>query len=251
MPAWPPVCVAVVDDFLRTVARIDTLQALQSLMQDITHEIGFGYFALISHSDLRLFRPGQVDIKDYPAAVADRIIGQGQFKRDPIMRACLFSDAAFVWSEISQIIRMDRRDRDSIEFGLRHGLAEGITVPSFKLGQLLGSCTFAGTPCQSRARKMLGIAQIIGIFAFQRARRLSGEVVTPAYAARLNPRPRDCVVLAGRGFSNKEIARALALSPRTVDGYLAAARRLFDVDDRTELVTAALLAGEIALHELR
>lgn len=251
MPAWPPACVAVVDDFLRTVARIDTLQALQSLMQDITHEIGFGYFALISHSDLRLFRPGQVDIKDYPAAVADRIIGQGQFKRDPIMRACLFSDAAFVWSEISQIIRMDRRDRDSIEFGLRHGLTEGITVPSFKLGQLLGSCTFAGTPCQSRARKMLGIAQIIGIFAFQRARRLSGEVAAPACTMRLNPRPRDCVVLAGRGLSNKEIARALALSPRTVDGYLAAARRLFDVDDRTELVTAALLAGEIALHELR
>jgi LuxR family quorum-sensing system transcriptional regulator CciR len=58
-------------------------------------------------------------------------------------------------------------------------------------------------------------------------------------------------MLAGRGYSNKEIARALALTPRTVDGYLTEARRLFGVCDRTELVIAAISAGEISLHELQ
>ncbi|MBS0284451.1 MAG: helix-turn-helix transcriptional regulator, partial [Proteobacteria bacterium] len=68
---------------------------------------------------------------------------------------------------------------------------------------------------------------------------------------RLHPRPRDCVVLAGCGYSNKQIARALALTPRTVDGYLTEARRLFDAHDRTELVVSAVLAGEVGLHELK
>src|SRR3546814_9726741 len=71
-------------------------------------------------------------------------------------------------------------------------------------------------------------AQMIGIFAFQTARRLTGKVATPVKQPRLHPRPRDCVVLAGRGCSNKQIARMLGITPRTVDGYLTEARRLFD-----------------------
>jgi len=59
------------------------------------------------------------------------------------------------------------------------------------------------------------------------------------------------VILAGRGYSNKQIARALALTPRTVDGYLTEARRLFDAHDRAELVVSAVLAGEVGLDELR
>jgi LuxR family quorum-sensing system transcriptional regulator CciR len=58
-------------------------------------------------------------------------------------------------------------------------------------------------------------------------------------------------MLAGRGLSNKEIARALGLTPRTVDGYLTEARDLFEVRDRTELVIAAISAGEVSLHELQ
>ena len=54
----------------------------------------------------------------------------------------------------------------------------------------------------------------------------------------------------GAAISNKEIARALSLTPRTVDGYLTEARLLFDAHDRTELVFSAIFAGEIGLAEL-
>jgi LuxR family quorum-sensing system transcriptional regulator CciR len=92
---------------------------------------------------------------------------------------------------------------------------------------------------------------MVGVFAFQAARRLTlGHLPSVAPAPRLHPRPRDCIILAGRGYSNKEIARALALTPRTVDGYLTEARRLFDAHDRTELVVSAVLAGEVGIHEV-
>jgi LuxR family quorum-sensing system transcriptional regulator CciR len=116
----------------------------------------------------------------------------------------------------------------------------------------MGSCTFAGTSQPEGAHRYLGAAQMIGIFAFQAARRLlSGALPIASPPPRLHPRPRDCVVLAGRGHSNKQIARALALTPRTVDGYLTEARRLFGAHDRTELVVSAVLAGEVGLDELR
>jgi LuxR family quorum-sensing system transcriptional regulator CciR len=93
---------------------------------------------------------------------------------------------------------------------------------------------------------------MIGIFAFQAARKLlSGAPPIVSTRPRLHPRPRDCVILVGRGYSNKRIARSLSLTPRTVDGYLTEARRLFEAHDRTELVVSAVLAGEIGLDELR
>jgi LuxR family quorum-sensing system transcriptional regulator CciR len=214
--------------------------------------MAFRYYALIHHDDLRSLRPGLVDLKDYPAAVTERLIGQNRYRRDPVIRGCIFADGAFLWRDLPRFIRIDRHDRASFEEGCRNGLNEGITVPYVRLGDRMGSCTFAGTPQPERAERFIGAAQMIGIFAFQSALRLLLQRhAIPDAPPRLHPRPRDCVVLAGRGHSNKEIARALNLTPRTVDGYLTEARRLFDAHDRTELVVSAVLAGEVGLHELR
>lgn len=224
---------------------------LAQLMAAITHEMKFRYYALIHHDDLCTASPGLVDLKDYPQSIADHLFSQRQYRRDPVIRGCIFADGAFLWSELSQFMRLSRRDRESFELGAAEGLNEGITVPYVRLGHRMGSCTFAGTQVPEQAHQFLGAAQMIGIFAFQAAcRMVSGARTLASSSLRLHPRPRDCVVLAGQGFSNKQIARALAITPRTVDGYLTEARRLFDAHDRTELVFSAVLAGEVGLHEI-
>lgn len=229
-----------------------TCDDLATLMESIAREMGFRYYALIHHDDLQTPRPGRVDLKDYPQAITTHLFGEQRYRRDPVIRGCIFADSAFLWSELPHIIRLDRHDRASFELGAREGLNEGITVPYVCLGDCMGSCTFAGTRRPEQARLYLGASQMIGIFAFQAARKLMcGNLPIMSTPPRLHPRPRDCVILAGRGYSNKRIARALSLTPRTVDGYLTEARRLFDAHDRTELVVSAVLAGEIALYELR
>lgn len=245
-------CLALADAFIRAVRTVPTQGDLAALMEAVAREMGFRHYALIHHDDLRFARPDRVDLKDYPAAITERLIGQNRYRRDPIIRGCIFADGAFLWSDLHRIIDLDRQDRASFELGAREGLNEGITVPYLRLGDCMGSCTFAGTRWPGRANRFLGPAQMIGIFAFQAARRLlSGLEPVPASLPRLHPRPRDCVILAGRGCSNKEIARALSLTPRTVDGYLTEARRLFGAHDRTELVVSAILAGEVGLDELK
>ena len=234
---------------LRTISSCNDLTAL---MKAVTREMGFRYYALVHHDDLRTPSPGCVDLRDYPPAIMERLLDRCRYRRDPVIRGCIFADSAFLWSDLPRIIQLDRHDRASLELGMREGLNEGITVPYVRLGDRMGSCTFAGICCPERAECFLGAAQMIGIFAFQAARRLlCGNLPVVPRLPRLHPRPRDCVVLAGRGYSNKRIARALSLTPRTVDGYLTEARRLFDAHDRTELVVSAVLAGEIGLDELR
>jgi LuxR family quorum-sensing system transcriptional regulator CciR len=239
---------SMVVEALRTAA---TREELTHLMAAVTREMGFRYYALIHHDDLRTPRPDLIDLKEYPPAIVERLFGQHRYRRDPVIRGCMFADGAFLWSDQSRFMHLDRQDRASFAMGAAEGLNEGITVPYVRLGDRMGSCTFAGTQLPDQAHKFLGAAQMIGIFAFQAASRLaSGARSMATTSLRLHPRPRDCVVLAGRGYSNKEIARALSLTPRTVDGYLTNARRLFDAHDRTELVVGAVLAGEIGLHEL-
>ena len=222
------------------------------LMEAVARDLGCRYYALIHHDDLREARPDRVDLKDYPAAITDLLIARRQYRRDPVIRGCIFAGSAFLWSDLHAIIRLDGKDRAHLEFGAREGLNEGITVPFIRLGECMGSCTFAGMRRPERAARYLGAAQMVGVFAFQAARRLLPvPEPAPMPPPRLHPRPRDCVILAGRGLSNKEIARALSLTPRTVDGYLTEARRLFRAHDRTELVVSAVLAGEVGLDELK
>src|SRR3546814_19803981 len=109
----------------------------------------------------------------------------------------------------------------------------------------MGSCTFAGMRRPERAERLLGPAQVIGIFAFQAALRMLRQTRLSLPLPRLHPRPRDCVMSAGCGYSNKPITRALGLTPRTVDCYLHETRRLFGSHDPPTLVLAPILDAEV------
>ena len=56
---------------------------------------------------------------DYPAVIAERLIGQHRYRRAPVIRGCVFADSAFLWSDLPRIIRLDRQDRASFELGAR------------------------------------------------------------------------------------------------------------------------------------
>jgi DNA-binding CsgD family transcriptional regulator len=247
---WHAQAFGLADDIVRTIREARDLARLRTVARDFTDELGFRHFALVTHEDLRMPRPGAIDLRDYAEGAVRRIIRECRYRRDPVMRGCIFADAAFLWSELRDIIALDYQDRVALELGRREGLNEGITVPCGKLGHCLGSCTFAGIKSARRAELVLGPAQMFGIFAFQRARRLAGPVgIGPL--PRLEPRYHDCVVLVGQGLKDKMIAHRLGLTLQTVHTYVREARRQLCASDRTELVAAALLSGEIGLEELR
>jgi LuxR family quorum-sensing system transcriptional regulator CciR len=135
--------VHVTEDILAALAKSASPLDLAALMTDITRELGFRYYALIHHADLRGSPRHRVKLLDYPKSVEERIIGNGTWRRDPVIRACAFTHRAFSWSEIPDIIQLDRRDRDCLEFGGRSGLTEGITRPmpfAWRLYRILHLC---------------------------------------------------------------------------------------------------------------
>lgn len=239
------------DDFVHRVRTAPDAGALRLLLDAFANELGFRHYAIIHHDDLRVDRPGLINIQNYPDVWADHFIGQRLYLEDPVVHACLRTNAAFTWAEVPGLLPLTERHRDILRGGAREGLERGITVPCHVPGEPTGSCTLAGPRRGMPIERYLSIAQLVGAFSFQAARRLvSGNALRLPRTTKITPRQRECILLAGQGKSNWEIAAILGLSRVTVDRYFDDARRRYDVTSRTQLVIGALLDGEVSLLEL-
>ena len=82
-------------------------------------------------------------------------------------------------------------------------------------------------------------------------RRLAGDIQGGRGKVELlHPRELEVLKLAARGLSNKEIAREMVISERTVHSHLINIFRKLKVGSRTEAVLHALKEGWITLEDL-
>lgn len=76
--------------------------------------------------------------------------------------------------------------------------------------------------------------------------RSSRDVTTPSTDVALSTREREVLALVVQGLANKQIARRLGITERTVKGHLTSAFARIGVSDRTQ---AALWAHQHGLHD--
>lgn len=246
-----PRALTVADAFLIEVQKATGLADIERLLEAVAHEMGFRHYAMIHHDDHRARSPGLINMNNYPPDYAVEYFAGLYHRDDPVVHACIAANACFTWCEIAGLIELGPRHRAFLERGEYHGVSNGITVPAFVLGERSGSCNFSGPRRPDNVWRHLVDVQAIGGFAFQKARRIVNRGrLRQVRVGRLRPRWRDCVVLAGQGKSNTDIATILGLTPATVKTYIEAACQRYDVPNRTQLVLAAVLDGEVGIHEI-
>jgi DNA-binding NarL/FixJ family response regulator len=79
------------------------------------------------------------------------------------------------------------------------------------------------------------------------ASRLLESLSAPAKREALTPREQEVLILLAQGKQNKEIARALAITVRTVKFHISAILAKLDAGNRTEAVTIAVQQGLVEL----
>jgi LuxR family quorum-sensing system transcriptional regulator CciR len=166
-----------------------------------------------------------------------------------VHRASNLTSVGFAWSELEAMIPLTRRDLEILELARMQGIGEGFTVPAHVPGEAHGSCSFAAEPGRPLPREHLPLAQLVGTFAFEAARRMRRGAALAA-PPRLTDRQRDCLVWAARGKSDWEIARILGVSHETVIQHLKQARERYGVAKRTVLAIHALFDGTIGFREV-
>lgn len=238
-----------VDAFVRDVRELKTEEELAEALGEIARDLGFSYFALAHHDDVR--RNSEViRIHNYPDGWEEWFDAQGLSAVDPVHRASHMTSVGFPWSNLEQMIPLTNRDRQVLEAARRQGIGDGFTIPAHVPGETYGSVSFATETGTELDAGKLPLAQLAGAFAFEAARRIRRvrEVTSPL--PRLTERQRECLMWAARGKSDWEIARILGVSHETVIMHLKQARERYGVAKRTLLAVHALFDGSIAFFDV-
>jgi LuxR family quorum-sensing system transcriptional regulator CciR len=237
-----------VDAFVRDVRELETEEALAGALADVSRDLGFRYFALTHHVDVRR-SSAAIRIHNYPDGWAEWFDDQALGATDPVHRATNVTSVGFPWSKLPEMIALTDKDRRVLELARREGIGEGFTVPAHVPGEAHGSCSFACVTGERFADEHLALLQLVGAYAFEAARRMrrrrfsSGPIL-------LTDRQRECVMWAARGKSDWEIARILGVSEATVGEHLRHAYQRYGVGKRTLVTVHALFDGTIGFLDV-
>ena len=239
------------DAFVRDLRDVCSEADLGDVLKDAGRGIGFRYFALTHHVDVRLAPDASIRLHNYPAEWVDYYDAHALSLSDPVHRASHRTTTGFPWSELSMLIALTPQDREVLALGAARGIGDGFTVPANVPGESNGSCSFANPDRVAMDGERIALAQLLGSFAFEAARKLwRMRCPVPQPILPLTDRQRDCLVWAARGKTNWEIGRILGVEQETVRAHLDNARERLDATNRTSLVVVALYAGIITLAEV-
>jgi LuxR family quorum-sensing system transcriptional regulator CciR len=237
-----------VDAFVRDISGLGNEQELAGALEEISVELGFRFFALTHHVDVRRARAA-VRIHNYPDGWADWFDSEALGGSDPVHRASNLTSVGFAWSRLEEMIALTPGDRRILELARSQGIGEGFTVPAHVPGEAHGSCSFACAAGEPFAGEHLPLLQLVGAFAFEAARRIRRDRFTGG-PVRLTDRQRECVMWVARGKSDWEIARILGISEETAREHLRHARERYGVPKRTLVAVHALFDGTIGFLDV-
>lgn len=240
-----------VDAFVRDVADITSEAELAQALGEICGEMGFRYFALTHHIDVRKAPQPVIRLDNYPRDWVRYFDDQELGPSDPVHRASHVTSVGFAWSHLPSLIQLTARDREIFERAERSGIGDGFTVPAHVPGEANGSCSFAAAARHPVPVDRFPLAQLVGAFAFEAARRLwRMRNADLSSVPRLTDRQRDCLIWAARGKTDWEIAQILGVSHETVIMHLKDARERYGVAKRTPLTVRALFDGTISFTDI-
>ena len=237
-----------VDAFVRDVRGLTTEDELAQALAEIVEELGFRYFALTHHVDVRRTSTA-IRIHNYPEGWAQWFDEQSLGSSDPVHRASNVTSIGFPWSRLPELVALTDKDRQILQLARRHGIGDGFTVPAHVPGESHGSCSFACAAGERMADEHLPLAQLVGAFAFEAARRMRRMRFSPG-PVQLTDRQRECVMWAARGKTDWEIARLLGVSEATVGEHLRHAYERYGVGKRTLVAVHALFDGTIGFLDV-
>jgi LuxR family transcriptional regulator, quorum-sensing system regulator CciR len=237
------------EPFFRQFFAVGSSDELADLLDCVTRELGFRYWALTHHVDIRRHPEQAIRLHNYPGEWAEYYDANSLGLSDPVHRASHVTTLGFAWSRIPELIALTPRDRDILAKGGVNGLGDGFTVPAHVPGESHGSCSFANPAGIPLPEDDLPLAQLLGSFAFEAARRL-WRVRPAAPAAQLTDRQRECLIWVARGKTDWEIAQILGVAHHTVVMHLKQARDRFGGGKRTSLVAQALYDTSISFPDI-
>ena len=249
-----------VNAFIADSRRCRTADDLRRLMESITSEMGFKAYAVFQH--VRHFRWGDdtlLGLSNFPRPWLHQFFDNRFHEDDPVHIASYRTSVGFRFSEIDSLIELTPRQRDILQAAQREGIGDGFCVPAHIPGETAGTCTFVVGNGEALPEGNLPMAQLVGSFAYEAARRIQRAAAASRHACfiakRKNPpaitsRQLECLVLVAKGKSDWEIAHILGIGPETVKHHIREVRERYEVGTRIQAAMRAISEGHLSLRDI-
>ena len=229
----------LIDQFEAKAGDCATDRDLRQLLEEVTGELGFQYFALLHHASLRSPSEAFMRIDNYPVGWAEELQERHLVLDDPVHLAAVRTNIGFTWLELDRLITLAPPHRQILRRSGRYGLGEGFTIPANVPGEPSGSCSFAVRRGLELPVQRLMCAELVGAHAFRAARRIHNYPAAGLHP-HLSRRERQVLHLLAAGKTDWEIGKILGISVETAHQYVKRARSAYDVVSRTQLVVHGL-----------
>lgn len=237
---------------ISAITDASTIDELHEALHRATLMLGFRQFAMGHHVDLATPPAQAIRLTTYNDDWIAHGMERDYFSDDPIHVASTKMGSGFLWRDVSDIFRLNQRQKLVLTEACGFGLVAGFTVPVHIPGEYAGSCSFAAGSMDGIDRNALPIAQICGTFAFEAARRIMRRRSTMKEdpVPSLTTRQLAAAVLVGRGKTDREIGILLGVSRHTAHEYVEGARRAYGNAQRSYMIVRALFDGQITFADL-
>lgn len=227
---------------------------LHEHLERCARELGFTQFAMGHHVDLVGPPQDAIRVTNYDPRWIERALGERYFVHDPVHQASTRTAMGFLWSDVPGMIRLTRLQTFILEAARDYGLAQGYTVPVHVPGEYRGTCSFGADSLDHLRANALPIANLLGTYAFEAARRImrTRRPLPDALSElpELTERQRDSLVLVARGKADPEIGVLLGISSATAHEHVENVRRAYGNAQRPLLIARALFDGQISFTEV-
>jgi LuxR family quorum-sensing system transcriptional regulator CciR len=240
------------DQFIDRMRAAPDLESLWQVMCELTALLGFRQFALGHHVDLVRPPTNAIRLTNYDPSWIAETLERRFFADDPVHAVNTRLVRPFVWTELSEHIKLTALHQTILDRAGRFGLIAGVTIPVRLAGEYEGSCSFATDDYAKVHPLGMALSSAAAQFAFEGARRLmrlrDGRRVEPVPG--FTTKQREMLILVGRGKTDAEIAEVMGISRSTAHEHVEAGRRAYGNAQRTLMVIRAVFDGVITFADI-
>lgn len=245
-------------DLDRLVPSAHSLPACMDSTLAIARNIGFDalvydFTPVPTTPEGTLMTPSVIEPLNLPPQMRELWVGQGLYQKDPVQALALKGSCPFFWSyhRNEASVLQSRLDRDAAAVAeVLHDwrYSRGVTVPLHMPGNRFATMTGLWhddsftTASQFLALCMLRFAYLAHAANSQLIALFSEQDMLPV-EVRLSRREHECIALAAKGMSSKQIAWRLKRSESTVVLHLQSAARKLGGRNRAQTIARAAHFG--------
>ena len=232
-------------DTVDQIGAARSLDALYRVLQATFSSLGFEHFIIsgIPTPTEKLERA--VVLRNWPAEWFGMYARENFVRDDPTVKMCHATTMPFEWRD-APIDPCDKGAQDVMNFARDFGLLHGFSLPIHAADGSVACVSLGGrNPDLDSAVKPA--LHLMGIYAFEQARRLIPNALVRPLDDPLTNREKEVLTWAAIGKLHSEIAEIMGITERTVTAHSNHATNKLGAANKTQAVVKALQANFIRL----